>query len=321
MRPRAAALIAVAALLMSRSAPGQTVTPVGVQILPVQGQVYMIVGPGGNVTVQVGAEGLLVVDSQTAGASSWIVEAIRAITPRPIRYIVNTSADEDHTGGNENLSKSGRYFGGGNERPGQSYTAGAGASIFAHEAVLNRMTATVASGRWPTDTFFVRKKDLYLNGEAIHLIHQPAAHTDGDVMVMFRRSDVLSTGDVFTPDRYPMIDLEKGGSITGLLAGLNAILDLTVPADKQEGGTMVVPGHGRLCDESDVSEYRDMVTMVRDRIQDMVKKKMTLAQVKAARPTLDFDVVYATAAHTGEMFTEAVYHSLTRPAAKTGGTQ
>ncbi len=111
------------------------------------------------------------------------------------------------------------------------------------------------------------------DGEAVQLFHQQAAHSDGDSLVFFRRSDVISTGDIFSPRLYPVIDFKNGGSINGEVDALNRILDLTVPADKQEGGTYVIPGHGRLCDEADVVEYRDMVTIIRDRIQDMIKKR------------------------------------------------
>ena len=131
-------------------------------------------------------------------------------------------------------------------------------------------------------------------------------------MVFFRRSDVLSTGDIFSPRLYPVIDIKNGGSINGEVDALNRILDLTVPADKQEGGTYVIPGHGRLCDEADVVEYRDMVTIIRDRIQDMVKRGMTLDQVKAAKPTMDYDPLYGATSGpwTTDQFVEAAYRSL-----------
>ncbi len=153
---------------------------------------------------------------------------------------------------------------------------------------------------------------MFINGEPVQLLHQKAAHTDGDTMVMFRRTDVVSTGDVFTPDRYPMIDIERGGGIAGLLEGINYVLELAVPEFNEEGGTMIIPGHGRLCDESDVSDYRDMVTIVRDRIQALVKKGMTVEQVKAAKPTQDYDGIYARPTLTGDMFVEAVFRSLTK---------
>jgi glyoxylase-like metal-dependent hydrolase (beta-lactamase superfamily II) len=163
---------------------------------------------------------------------------------------------------------------------------------------------------WPTDAYR-DQWDTLVNGDAIVLLHEPAV-TDGDTIVFFRRSDVLSTGDVFSPDRYPRVDLEKGGSINGVVAALNHVLKLTVPEVNQEGGTMVIPGHGHLCDEADVAEYRDMVTIVRDRVQDLVKKGMSLEQVKAARLTRDYDPVYGTPQYTGEMFVEAVYRSLAK---------
>jgi cyclase len=158
----------------------------------------------------------------------------------------------------------------------------------------------------PNDEYDTAFKDLYFNGEAVIVFHEPKAHTDGDSMVFFRRSDVLSTGDIFTPERYPFLDLEHGGGVQGEIDALNHILRLTVPEHLQEGGTRVVPGHGRLCDEADVVDYREMVTIIRDRIQDLIKKGNTLAQVKAAKPSLDYDTRYG----SGDAFVEAVYRSL-----------
>jgi len=178
--------------------------------------------------------------------------------------------------------------------------------------VLNRLTGDkrVAPAIWPTDTYFVQQKDLFVNGEPVQLLHMPAAHTNGDSLVVFRRTDVVSAGDVYTPDRYPMLDLERGGSVDGLIDALNHLLRITVPEFNQQGGTLVIPGHGRLSDEADVAEYRDMVTIVRDRIRDMVKKGQTLDQVKAARPTRDYDGIYGAA--DGAVFVERVYRSLTK---------
>lgn len=273
----------------------------------------MIVGPGGNTTVQIGRDGVLVVDTQTAEVSNQLLAEIRKLSDVPIRFIINTTPDADHVGGNETLKESGQILAGGNTRPSYVYGAG-GAPIFAHERALSRLTASGSSaGGWPTDSYFVRQKDMFINGEPVQLLHQKAAHTDGDTMVMFRRTDVVSTGDVFTPDRYPMIDVGRGGSIAGLLEGINYILELAVPEFNEEGGTMIIPGHGRLCDESDVSDYRDMVTIVRDRIQALAKKGMTVEQVKAAKPTQDYDGIYARPSYTGDMFVEAVYRSLSRP--------
>ena len=283
---------------------------VEVQSWQIRDGVYMLVGPGANTTVQVGRDGVLVIDPQTAGAGSQVLAAIRTLSDKPVRFIVNTTSDADHIGGNEVLAKSGQTLAGGNTRPATVAGTG-GAPIFAHENVLNRLaTGESTASALPTDTYFVKQKDMFVNGEAVQLLHIKAAHTDGDTVVFFRRSDVISAGDVFTPDRYPLIDLSRGGSIDGLLAGINYILELAVPDINEEGGTMIVPGHGRLCDESDVSDYRDMVTIVRDRVLDMVQKKRTLDQVKAARLTRDYDGVYAKPGNTGDMFVEAVYRSL-----------
>ena len=306
-----AALVAAGALAGAQSSPAPAI-----HVWPVRGSISMIVGPGGNTTVQAGRDGVLVVDTQTAAASAGLLAAIRTLSPQPVRFILNTTLDADHIGGNEAVAKSGQILAGGNTRAATVYGSG-GAPIFAHENVLTRLSAAgeATAAGWPTDTYFVRQKDMFVNGEPVQLFHQAAAHTDGDSIVMFRRTDVIATGDIFTPDRYPVIDLRNGGSINGLLAGINFVLELAVPEFNEEGGTLIIPGHGRLCDESDVSDYRDMVTIVRDRVLDMVKRKMTLEQVKAARPSRDYDGVYASAGYTGDMFVEAVYRSLTPTAA------
>jgi glyoxylase-like metal-dependent hydrolase (beta-lactamase superfamily II) len=289
-------------------------TTPGIQAWHVRGGIYMLAGPGGNTTVQIGRDGVLVVDTQTPAVSDALLAEIRKLSETPIRFIINTASDADHVGSNEPLKKSGQTLAGGNTRAATIYGAG-GAPIFAHENALTRLTTSgTPAGAWPTDSYFVRQKDMFINGEPVQLFHQKAAHTDGDTMVMFRRTDVVSTGDVFTPDRYPTIDLARGGSINGLLDGLNFILELAVPELNEEGGTMIVPGHGRLSDESDVSDYRDMVTIVRARIEDLVKRKMTVEEVKVAKPTRDYDGVYASPSYTGDMFVEAVYKSLAPPA-------
>jgi glyoxylase-like metal-dependent hydrolase (beta-lactamase superfamily II) len=173
--------------------------------------------------------------------------------------------------------------------------------------------ASAPTGAWPTDTFFGDEKKFFFDGEGVEIIHIPNAHTDGDSIVFFRRSDVISTGDLFTTTMYPLIDIEHGGSIQGFLAGLQRIIDLVIPVYGQDGGTLIVPGHGRLCDFGDLLNYREMTTIIRDRIQDMIKKGMTLEQVKAAKPTLDYDPLYGSNTFwNGTMFVEAVYKSLTQ---------
>jgi glyoxylase-like metal-dependent hydrolase (beta-lactamase superfamily II) len=190
------------------------------------------------------------------------------------------------------------------------------AQIYAHEAALKRLSGGGASApvaSWPSDTFFTAKHTLYFNGDPIELLHQPAAHTDGDIMVWFRKNDVIAAGDVFTPDRFPMIDLARGGSVQGMLDALNTLIDLTIPRYNQQGGTMVIPGHGRIANESDVVEYRDMATIVRDRIRRMIDRRMSLDEVLAANPVRDYEGIYDRAREwTKEMFVEAVYRDLSR---------
>ena len=293
-----------------------------VQVLPVRGNIYMLAGAGANITVSVGAEGVLLVDSGSAQMSDKVLAAIKQLADRlntkdapekPIRYILNTSVDADHTGGNEKIAAAGATFTGGNVA-GNISDATEGAAVYAHENVLKRLSEAHAPTRAePTDTYLRDglKMSHYFNGEGVQLIYEPAAHTDGDSMVWFRGSDVISTGDIFSTVSYPMIDLKRGGNIEGIIAGLNRILDLAFPEFRLEGGTMVIPGHGRLCDSADVAYYRDMVTIIRDRVKDMIRKGMTLAQIKDAKPTGDYDSRYATESWTADMFVEAVYRSLT----------
>jgi cyclase len=277
------------------------------QLVPLQGRVYLLTGAGANITVQIGDEGVLVVDTGAPGASEKILATIQQLTSKPIRIVINTHVHADHVSGNEALAKAGRWLGG--NAPGNGGLPVSGARVIAHERVLGRMSAPTGSpspmpfAMWPTETFFGADKELFFNDEAIQLLHQPAAHTDGDLIVFFRRSDVVSAGDLFDTTGYPTIDEARGGTVQGLIDGLNHILDVTIPRDKQEGGTYVVPGHGRIADEADVVEFRDMVTIVRDRVQDLAKKGLTIAQVKAARPTLDYDGRYG----SPDRFIEAIY--------------
>jgi cyclase len=277
-------------------------------VYPTRGNVYMIAGPNGNTTVAIGGAGAIVVDPGTPANSAMLLAEIRRLTDRPVRLLINTSSEAEHIAANRAVAVSGQNLAGGNRRP---PIAGATdqAPIWGHEGVLQDLIARGGSSEgWPTDSYFVAQKDMFMNGDAVQLLHVPAAHTGGDSFVSFRRADVISAGDVYTPDRYPVIRIEQGGSINGLIDGLNYLLRMTVPEFNEEGGTLVIPAHGRLSDEADVGNYRDMVTIVRDRIQDMIKKNMTLQQVKAAKPTLDYDVLYGTEA--GAVFIEQVYRSL-----------
>jgi cyclase len=293
----------LAALAAACSLTAQENSPL--HVWPVQGNVYLLYGPVSNSTIQVGKDGVLLVDTMDAALVPQITAEVKKLTPLPVRYIIDTSMTADLIGGNELLAKAGA--------PGASVPDGGGATVIAQQNVLNRLTSPVTGKETPppqhglpNDEYDTPTKDFYFNGEPVIVFHEPKAHTDGDSIVLFRRSDIISAGDIFTPDRYPEIDLEHGGSVQGLIAALNHLLLLTVPEHLQDGGTRVIPGHGRLCNEADVVEYRNMVTIVRDRIQDMIHKDKTLAQVKAARPTLDYDTQYG----SGDRFVEAVYKSL-----------
>ena len=284
-----------------------------IRTLQVRANVYMLSGAGGNITVLVGADGVLLVDTGLARMTGNVMAAVRKLSDKPVLYIVNTHFHPDHVGGNEKIAASGRTLTGGNVA-GDLADAAEGAAVFAHENVLNRMSAGPAPAptrALPTETYHIdqlRLSPQFHFGEAVQIVHQPSAHTDGDSIVYLRRADVIAAGDIFSTDRYPEIDLQNGGSIHGIVDGLNRILDLAFTEFRLEGGTMIVPGHGRLCDSADVAYYRDMVTIVRDRIQDLIKKDKTLEQVKAARPTLDYDPRYG----KGDAFVEAVYKSLSQ---------
>ena len=329
-----------------------------IKVLPVRGNVYVLMGGGANITLSAGLDGVLMVDSGSAQMSDQVLAAVRGVQqwveaksaasappvlygaetrnsiiearradapPKPIRYIVATSIAPDHIGGNVALANAGKTFTGGNVA-GQLSDVGQGAAILGHENLQNRMANPPAgqpalpTRAQLTDTYYTDSMKLsnFFNGEGIVLMHQPAAFTDGDTMVYFRGSDVIATGEVFRTTTYPVIDVAKGGTINGTIEGLNHIIDLSVPEFRSEGGTIVIPAYGRICDIADVAYYRDMTTILRDRVQDMVKKGMTLDQVKAAKPTADYDGRYgaATGPWTTSMFIEAVYKTVPR-----GGTR
>jgi cyclase len=297
--PLAAAVLSAAPQNRPAPAPAEA----GARL--VQGKVYVLMpadANGSNVALQVGADGVLLVDTQPADAAQRVLAAVRAMSPEPIRWIVNTSARLDHMGSNDALA-----------RLGTTPASLGRPRIVAHENVVRRLVgiSSVSRDAWPNDDFFTPDKDFFFNGEAVIVTHMPAAATDGDSTVFFRRSDVIATGDLFTPGRYPLIDVAAGGGVQGEINALNAILHVAVPAKYQEGGTYIIPGHGRICDEADVVEYREMVTVVRDRIQDLIKKGSTLEQVKAARPTRDYDGEYSRpGSPSPDAFVESVFRSL-----------
>lgn len=299
-----------AALLLSQRAAA--VQSDSLEILQVRPSFFMIAGAGANIGVQVGEDGVVVVDPGAAAAAPGVLAAIKRISAKPIRYIIDTGPDADHVGGNEALSKAGEKFF-------ASSTLGGGsldsfAPIVAVESILRRMTAFPTDAQ-PTDVFHYARQYMYLNGEAVEVLRQPAAHTDSDAIVFFRRSDVVVAGDVFDTRHFPVIDVDRGGTVQGEIAALNRIVDLAVPSVplvSHEGGTIVVPGHGRLCEQYDVVEYRDMVTIIRDRVRDLVKAGRSLAEVQAAQPAKGYMGRYGNPKGdwTTDRFVEAVYRSL-----------
>jgi cyclase len=287
-----------------------------IHIQRVRGDVYMLVGDGGNIVVQVGDEGAFVVDTGTGARADKVLAAIRTLSDKPVQFIANTSFLPDRTGGNAALRKAGAdpsvrgtFF------SLQFRDAGVGATIMAHQNVQNRLHAAGrVTDTAPTDTFLEERRRTFHNGDAIELLWQPNAVTDGDSLVHFRRADVIVAGNVFTTTQYPFIDVASGGTIDGEIKALNQILERTVFEHQGQGGTLVVPGHGYLSDEHEVVEYRDMVAIVRDRVRALVRSGATLEQVKAARPTADYDTRYGatTGRWTTDMFVEAVYRTLRR---------
>lgn len=300
---------------LSGPAPGE------IEVFPSHGNVYALIGAGCNITVQAGNGGILLVDTGTAAMSDKVLATLAMISKAPLRYIVNTTDAEDHAGGNGKIAAAGEIipFDEGDAAKIQNSLTTHRASVISFLTVYDRMTGEDGKfparpeAAWPDNTYSSPQKRLYFNDEAVMIMHLPG-NTDGNSIVFFRKSDVVSTGDLFDLTGYPVIDLKAGGSLQTLVESLNKLLDVTVPSAYAQGGTLVIPGHGRIADHADVVYYRNMLVIIRDRIQDMIKRGMTLEQVKAAQPTRDYDARYGkkNGSWTTDMFVEAAYRSLNK---------
>jgi cyclase len=299
-----------------------------IEIVPLRGNIYVITGAGANITASVGPDGIFLVDSGSAAQTDKVLAALKELgvdtsagtrsraaikPPKPVRYIANTNWQADYTGGNAKIAAAGKTFTGGNVA-GDLGDVGEGAAILSHEDTLQRLSdVKVPTRALPTETYFGKSMKLshFFNGEGVVLYQAPAANSNGVSFVHFRGSDVISAGPLFDFTSYPLIDLQKGGTIQGVLDGLNHMLDLVVPEFRSEGGTLIVPGKGRAGDMADLAYYRDMVTIIKDRVEHMVKKDMTLAQIQAAKPTEDWDGRFGkNPAWTPAQFVEAIYRTL-----------
>ena len=306
----AIALLAVVPALAQ--APGAAAP--GLETIQVRENVYAIFGAGSNITVHVGEDGLILVDSGSTAAAEQVVAAVKAISPQPIRLIINTSADMDHVGGNEVVGAAGL------EVNPDSFADEPHATVLSHENVLTRLSGDdkIPTNLWPSETFTSRVRSLYLNNDAVMVYRMTGAHSDGDTVVLFRKADVIATGDIIDLRSFPVIDESKGASIQGELDALNRLLEMTVPAMPlvlKPGRTLLIPGHGRVSDYAELVEYRDMVTTIKDNIEALIKKGMTLEQVKAANPTAGYRARWGkeSGPWTTDMFVEAIYNGLKNP--------
>lgn len=257
---------------------------------------YMLEGQGGNITVAVAEDGIILVDGQYAPLHDKVKAAIEAISKLPVTYLINTTYDGDHTGGNEAFAKD-------------------GVTIVAQDNVKNRLAAGTTNGltgaktppapqaALPSDTYTNFSK-IRMKGRVADLKHIPNAHTDGDTYVWFKTAHVLATGDTFTNGRYPSIDFANGGNIKGMIAAADVYLKLTSTKSK------IVPGHGPLADKAALLEYRTMLVTARDRMAKLVKDGKSEDDVVAAKPFADLDAKWAPNESAAKNFIRVVYHSL-----------
>jgi cyclase len=293
--------VAVLALTLASSAllPAQeNFDKVQIKTVKVTDGVYMLMGAGGNIGLSVGNDDAFIIDDQYAPLTPKVVAAIRAVTKKPVRFVLNTHLHGDHTGGNENFGK-------------------AGALIVAHDnvrkrmsveqfnAFLDRRTPASPRGALPVVTFS-DVVTFYLNGDEIHAIHVVPAHTDGDAVVQFTRANVVHAGDVFVRYGYPFIDLSAGGSIDGMIDATGMMLSMV------NDETKIIPGHGELATKQDLQAFHDVLVVIRDRVRIQIAQGKSLDEVKAAKPTAEFDATWKNDFITADKFVELVYTSLSK---------
>jgi len=264
----------------------QDFSAVQIKTHQVAGNVYYLEGQGGNVGLLVGDDGVLMIDDQFAPLSEKLLAAIRALSDKPIRMLVNTHVHGDHTGGNENFGK-------------------LGIDIVAHDNVRVRLARGVNNGppspavALPVVTFG-DKMSMHLNGETVTVGKLPPSHTDGDSYIHFAKADVIHTGDSFRTVGYPGVDFNNGGSVKGTIEALQALYDLAGP------NTKILPGHGVVVTRAEVAAFRDLTVELQKRFTDLVRQGMTLEQVVAAKPTADLDAKYGSSERLIPAFYNAV---------------
>jgi hypothetical protein len=289
----------------------QSLTVGPVSALQVRPNVYMLTAGGANFALLTGPQGTVVVDSGGSDCPA-VVMAVQQVIQGPIRYVIETSADADRVACIGAIVAVSRQFG----YMDRAVHSDGKAPVIAHQNVLLRLSQGSGADSTPTDAFTRPAASFAVNGQGIQALWMPAAHSDGDAIVMLRQADVIVTGNIFDVTRFPVIDVEHGGSIQGEINALNLLVEqLTIPpAPRWQGwyGTLIIPGRGHLCDQADVLNYRDMLTIVRDRIAALMDQKMSLAQVQAADPTRGYAARFgaSSGSWTTRDFVAAVYKSL-----------